>query len=270
GAAGGNDPVELRRRLFEAAADALGRVMDTRTVVMLTRPKPGDPTKVEIYGAHGVIGYRARPDAMPMVLGKSLEPAIAGPGAAPTLLSGEKPLMGFCTQPLALVTSRQRGSEVHAVIEPRSPDEAVDVVLRSNAPDDDENSKHFGTLQETRFNIRVPARAAVFDMYLERSLAQNCVPSLDFYLWPREGKSPRPANWYDALPGAPLLAVLGPGIRHSASECYARQQELTASVFESVGWNPEQYVGYRCQVAYPHWAACYAMNFDYRPAPGDE
>ncbi len=272
GGAGNSDPVEQRRRLFEAAAEALGRAMESRTIVMITRPKQGDPSKVEIFGAHGVIGYRARPDAMPMVLGKTVEtPGTVQPaGVMPQLLSGERPMMDFCTQPLALVTSRQRGREVHAVIEPRSPDEAVDVVLASKAPDDDENSKHFGKVQETRFNIRVPTRAAVFDMYLERSLAQNCVPSLDLYLWPREGRSPRPSTWYDALPGAPLLAVLGQGIRHSASQFYARQSELTAATFEAAGWNPDLYVGYRCQVAYPHWASCYAMNFDYRPVPGDE
>jgi hypothetical protein len=37
-------------------------------------------------------------------------------------------------------------------------------------------------------------------------------------------------------------------------------------VFERVGWDPEQFVGYRCEVAYPVWQAAYCMLFDFGPA----
>lgn len=274
------DSVDARRRLFEAASECVGRVMDARTIVMMVRPKPQDPAKVEIFGGHGVIGYRARPDVMPLVLGRSVDPSdkdahAHASGAAPVkssipVLSGERVLMEFCTDPLALVTSRRRGRELHAVVEPRGIDEAVDVVLASNAPDDDENSQYLRKLQETRFNIRVPARAAVFDVYLERSLAQNCVPSLEMFLWPREARSTRPGNWYDALPSAPLLQVLGTGIRKASSAAYPRQAQLTERLFEASAWNPDQFVGFRCETAYPFWASCYTMNFDYGAEPSEE
>ncbi len=268
----GADPVESRRRLFEAAADSLGRMMDTRAIVMMVRPKPGEQAKVEVFGGHGVIGYRARTDVMPLVLGRSVDPsqgdslapAQRGRLPGPPQLSGERVLMDFCTRPLALVSHRRHAREVHAVVEPRGTDESVDVVLASNGPDDDENSQHLRRVQETRFNIRVPTREAVFDVYLDRTLAQNCVPSLDLYLWPREAKSFRPANWYDALPGAPLLAVLGSGTRNAASTAYSRHAELTEALFAASGWSAEQFVGFRCQVPYPFWASCYVMSFDYR------
>jgi hypothetical protein len=284
---GGADSLDSRRRLFESAAEALGRVMDTRVILMICRPKPGDPTRIEVFGGHGVIGYRARADAMPMVLGKSVDPLPEDPSLpetppagnaaradfptprTPTLLSGEHVLMEYCTQPLALVTSKRRGREVHAVIEPRGANESADVVLASNEPDDDENAQHFGRIHETRFNVRVPARSAVFDVYLDRSLAQNCVPSLDLYLWPREPRSLRPSNWYDAIPGVPLLQVLGPGLRNAASASYARQGELAASLFGLCAWNADQFVGYRCETAYPFWAGCYTMGFDYRATVDD-
>ncbi len=279
------DPVDARRRLFEAASECVGRAMDTRAIIMIVRPKPADASKVEIFGGHAVIGYRARPDAMPLVLGRSVDstaatdqpaprapndPSSPPPSPAPLQLSGERVLMDFCTQPLALVTSRQRGRELFAVVEPRGIEESVDVVLASKGPDDDENSKHLGRVHETRFNIRVPTRAAVFDVYLERSLAQNCVPSLDLFLWPREAHSLRPSNWYDALPGAPLLAVLGQGTRNAASEFYPRHAELTSTLFEASGWNADHFVGFRCQTAYPHWASCYTVNFDYRAQASEE
>lgn len=276
-APGGADPAEARRKLFEAAAECVGRVMDARVIVTIMRPKPQDDSKVEVFGGHGVIGYRARPDAMPLVLGRSVDATVEQPQgsasqehAVPVLLSAERVLMDFCTQPLALVTSRRRERELSAVVEPRSPDDAVDVVLGANAPDEDENSKFLSRVHETRFNIRVPTRAAVFDVYLERSLAQNCVPSLELFLFPREAHSTRPNHWYDALPGAPLLAVLGQGIRNAHSEFYPRHAELTTKLFGDCGWNPEQFVGFRCQVAYPHWASCYSVSFDYRPQGTDE
>lgn len=272
---GGSDAVESRRRLFEAASECVGRAMDARVIVTIMRPKPQDESKVEVFGGHGVIGYRARPDAMPLVLGRSVDATVEQPQDAtqnpvPVLLSSERVMMNFCTQPLALVTSRRRERELSAVVEPRSAEEAVDVVLGASAPDEDENSKFLGRVHETRFNIRVPTRAAVFDVYLERSLAQNCVPALELYLFPREAHSTRPSNWYDALPGAPLLAVLGQGIRNAHSEYYARHAELTTTLFGDCGWNPEHYIGFRCQVAYPHWASCYTVTFDYRPQTTDE
>ncbi len=268
---------ERRRRLFEAAADSLGRVMDTRAIVLMVRPRPGRESTLQVFGGHGVIGYRARPDAMPLVIGRSIDPPSAdqdhssiSPTPAPALLSGERVLLEFCTEPLALVTSRRHSREVHAVVEPRTPGESADVVLASNAPDDDHNAMLGGGVQEMRFNVRVPARGAVFDVYLERTLAMRCVPTLDLLLWPRESGSPRANNWYDALPGGPLPRVLGPGIRHAATDLYARHAQLTEALFELSGWDPEAFVGYRCQTLYPHWAGCYAMNFDSRPALDSE
>ena len=59
------------------------------------------------------------------------------------------------------------------------------------------------------------------------------------------------------------MQVLGAGLEHAGSDAYARHAEVAAEMFASVGWNAAEFVGYRCDVAYPIWRAAYCMLFDF-------
>lgn len=56
--------------------------------------------------------------------------------------------------------------------------------------------------------------------------------------------------------------MLGPGLRSAATAAWARHAELTARLFTEAGWDPEEFVGFRCETAYPVWRAGYFMSFN--------
>jgi hypothetical protein len=60
------------------------------------------------------------------------------------------------------------------------------------------------------------------------------------------------------------VEILGPGTASAASEAWDRQRQLTESVFELGGWNPAEFVGYRCDVPEPMWGVTYYMIFDFK------
>ena len=113
--------------------------------------------------------------------------------------------------------------------------------------------------------LGIPSRHLLKDVYLEKRLAMASIPSVGVYLLGIQGilqGLPR-ARWYDRIPGTPALRVLGQGIAQSVSDVFPRHPELTARLFELSGWNPNDFVGYRCEVHYPIWQAQYVTSFEF-------
>jgi hypothetical protein len=69
----------------------------------------------------------------------------------------------------------------------------------------------------------------------------------------------------------PPLATLGRGIANAECDAWHRHAELTRYTFERLGWDPDEYVGYRGDVVFPIWAAKYVVvfAFDSRDADAD-
>ena len=57
--------------------------------------------------------------------------------------------------------------------------------------------------------------------------------------------------------------MLGTGVSRVASPGYERMPDLTRHLFEQAGWDADEFVGYRCEAAYPVWRAGYCMAFDF-------
>ena len=53
------------------------------------------------------------------------------------------------------------------------------------------------------------------------------------------------ARWLTRFPAQPKLQLLGVGIGAAASPFYPRHAELTAHLFERMGWEPGEMVGFR-------------------------
>ena len=56
---------------------------------------------------------------------------------------------------------------------------------------------------------------------------------------------------------------LGRGLERAATDAWSRYGELMRSAFERLGWNADDFVGFRAEVAYPMWGAAYFAVFDY-------
>ena len=71
------------------------------------------------------------------------------------------------------------------------------------------------------------------------------------------------SRWFDRLRDRPKLEHLGFGLDGVATESYPRMPDLCRYLFDSQEWDPEEFVGFRCQVDYPLGGVQYLLTFDF-------
>ena len=114
-------------------------------------------------------------------------------------------------------------------------------------------------------------------LHCHRSLAQASIPSLGCFAQGNRGPVATPdtgehgvsptnlasQRWFDRLPDHPQLEHLGLGLEQTRSTAYPRITALIGHLCSSQGWDPDEFVGYRCEVAYPVWGVQYLASFDF-------
>lgn len=269
---GGSDDPGVRQALFRAAAAATGRWCDVLVQMVMIHPVAGSPGMTETVHTRGMIGHRARPDAVPLEVGQRMQ--VIGEEASARHEHGmsAEPLPGrlveeFCSRPLPrIVTKTSAGQVIHVVdvAVAGSEEHAADIVLMQTRQVLD---RHPATLDppigEVWRLVNMPSRHMVFDVFLHREIACRCIPSLELHLWTPEPVGHVRARWSTRFTGGPKLEMMGPGLERAATAGYPRYVELAAHVMREVGWNPAEMIGYRCELPYPLWRGGYCMSFDF-------
>jgi hypothetical protein len=176
-------------------------------------------------------------------------------------------LAPFTTHPLPTVTSRGSKGKLVQVIDPSSLDHEIEIEVmlgeRSMHPMFDESGRP--TLDEVWTLVNAPTRQLLLDVYIDERLERRFRPSVDAQMWYPNLSSPGDDRWITRFPSQPGLQLLGRGAARAASPAYHRQEELTQFFFGRLGLDPERFVGFRCEVAYPIWRAGYRMAFEHVP-----
>ena len=284
---GGEDRIPARQRLFETAAELTGRYSETWVAVYMYSPNvdSDDPAHaIKVARAHGLIGHRARANAVPLTFhnftskrteaGRHTTDGEVVEGdqqsfrslseTPPTDRTPDTVLTDFSTDPAPVVSSRQPGEYLVQSIDtdPGANNHAIDLVLgtRNTMP-------HPGLqppgIAEVWALINFPVRRMVFDVYLHRDLARECIPGLDQHLWRPDFAANVRDRWQTRFAEGPRLELLGQGIAGAATPSYARHEELTNFLFRQTRAAPERFIGYRCAVEYPVWRTGYCMSFDF-------
>lgn len=274
GQQGSGDNLAARKALFRSAVDIVGRWSEARLTTRIIRPVPGDPTHTENVRMTGHVGHVSRPTAVPLEvysgapehLRENGGPAFQSLDASQSV--GDTPkflLEAYCTRPLPRVTSRAAGGRVvHAIDEAASPGEASDIfVADRRAGRDRHPATQHPAIGEVSTIMNFPSRRFVMDVFLHRDIASRCIPSLEVHLTSLQSGAMVLSRWSTRIPGGPRLELLGMGMDHVGSDAYPRHLEVTRDLFGSVGWNPAEFVGYRCDLLYPIWRAAYCMIFDF-------
>ncbi len=264
--------------LAGAGEHLTGRWSDAITLTQFYRPVPGDPKAVERATLNGYIGHRTKPDAMPLIVThRALSFADPHPRSRVDFsdLSGssrgtltDAVLSEFSTQPLPIVTARgPKGGMVHT-IDPSSSDHdvppPVDVFLARKSPKPGLHPVYdTPAVEEVWYSIRFPARRMVFDVFLHRSMARQCIASLELHATPPDIAGPQAERWLSRLPRPPRIQMLGDDLRAAETACYTRYVDLLTHMFHRLDWPAEEFVGYRCEVDFPMWNGVYIMSFDF-------
>ncbi len=280
-------PVELRDRgvaareaLFSAAEALTGRSSETWLAAHLYEPRGDDDAPLVQSRVHGLIGHRWRSDAVPLtfhvisqdegadaVAGKprrQLWPLLdEADGAAPREL-----LRGFSSSPPPVVRTQQPNEFLVQAIDPHPTQVGGPVdVLFGLVGDMLHPSKTPTRLEEVWALVNFPARRLLLDVFLHKSLARTSLASLDVHLWRPDFAKRTGERWQTRFADAPPLQLIGAGLRGAATHAYARHAALLQFLFECRKLDPQDYVGYRVDVAYPMWRTGYCLTLDFGAEP---
>ncbi len=275
------DVPAARTALFDAATAVTGRASDCWVAVYVYRPSPTDAAQLEVVHANGLIGHTATADAVPLVVHNFTTPSRSAPARDDErfanlehdLVEGRSPtvvLDDFTTDPPPLVTSRQPHEFlVQSIDESASPGlRAVDLMLAARTTVSHPAQRH-PAIEEVWALVNFPARHLLFDVYIHRDLARTALPSLDTHLWGPDFVQRVGDRWQTRFTESPTLQLLDTPPRTSPP-AYPRMADLTRHVFERSGLDSAEYVGHRCDVAYPLWRSGYCISFDFTRPDDDE
>jgi hypothetical protein len=295
-AGAGNAMLEARMRAFEGLRQVTGREFRTHVAVFLYRPCPDDPERLDCLTAMGMIGVRRLGDSLPICpmnrfsFATRDEPGgtdyhLAQLGGEPVAAGAPVSVLAeFCSKPLPAVVANEHEGQLSVLIDPDSATEdPFDVVLGTCFPRVRHPALGEIKMQDCSLVSEGPSRHLVMSVHLHRSLAQASIPSLAAFALGNRGPisapdagehGPAPVNlagqrWFDRLPDPPRLQHLGVGLEQAGSTAYPRATQLVGHLCAAQGWDPDEFVGYRCRVDYPVWGAQYLMSFDFRESePG--
>lgn len=265
------------RQLFEAAAALTGRQSQTWLAAHIYSPV-ARPDRLMQTRAHGLINHVAREDAVPLTFHVFNTPPPSETSADDAAELGRfhplcdeaaaddmplELLREFSTDPPPIVRARQPNEFLVQTVDPATgAGGACDLVfgLRGLMAHPVVASPF---MEEVWALINFPVRWLLLDVFLHRDIARRCVPGLDVHLWRPDFASTVGERWQTRFAGGPRLEVLGPGLRQVDTPAFARHPELLRYLFQSRGLDPAEFVGYRCQTAYPLWRTGYRVSLDF-------
>lgn len=259
-----------------------GRWSETLLLTQFYRPVGGDDRRVEKATINGYIRHRTRPGAMPLIVTHRAQ-SFTDPGGRAEFsdlggsvrgLLGNAVMAEYSTQPLPIVTARgPRGGMVHTIDPIASGhDDPIDLVIARRTPEPTLHPAHdTPPIEEVWYSIRFPARRMVFDVFLHRSMARQCIASLDLHATPPDVAGRQAERWLTRLPRPPRLTMLGDDVSSAGTSAYPRYVELLDTMLGRLRWPAEEFVGFRCEVDFPMWNGVYIMSFDFgrHDAPRD-
>jgi hypothetical protein len=272
---------DVRRAMHDVIRVLSGRVVASRMSVSIVKPS-ANPKQLEYAHARAYIGYRPDAGGLPLVLASWVSQPDNTTGPIATFrfqnLRGQHIegrdssglIAEFSSLPLPVVTARDTAGRLMQFIDcagaaPESPiDAALGYRLDNVGPPPSEEDP---PIFLEALNISVPAENLVADLYVHRSLMHGATPSLNLYLGKSNGGCDLIDRWHEQIHGAPILGLLGPGIANAHAAAWTRHAEFTRHAFSQTGWDPAEFVGFRCEERWPLWNCDYVFALDYRVSP---
>lgn len=262
---------EARRTLFEAASKLSGHSSDMQFRMAVLRPSEKSEGYCDTVRAWGHIGYRQARAKTPFIS------VHAFPRNASGRLAQFSPLKGAMERGVPSLLLEEFSSScwrnssfiddemLYCCIEPSDSMPMQGDIVQANVS--------FGTVADRRWipdgsqefwlSIQYPSRRAIVDVYLHVDMAQRCTISADAHAMihiPRNEEEQRATRIGQPSP----LLFLGLGTQASSTPAYPRHIELTDHLFNSLGWNPRDFLGFRYEVEYPLWHVGYRVSFDFK------
>lgn len=270
-ASGQTNAPSARAMLFDSAAEIVGRSSDVWVSSHVFTPHESKPGLIREARAHGNIGHRAGDEAVPMTLHVFGDQIDQAPDVdAPRHYRPIRPqrrdalLTEFSSDPAPVVHSTGPGVAIAQMIdqERASSEEGIDVIFGLEGVVTHPSARE-DQVEELWGLINFPARRMIFDVFLHRDLARHCIPGLDHHLWRPDFAIQTGERWQTKFPRSPRLEVLSAGLADAQTKAWPRYTELLAFLLDTHSGSPGDYIGYRCECAYPVWRTGYRITLDF-------
>ncbi len=270
-----------KQAVFRGMAQIKGFVADVGLTTAIVHPS-ADPALVDGVWLLAWFGLRRlRPGAVMHVRSGQVRP-LADPHRRRTL--GGTPLddttglllRDFCSKPIPQLEAHVCGQTVHYLVAGDSigPRSAVDLVLaeltlgcmrRYRTPP---ARPGFRQYRGPSSEITVPVRTLVFDVLLHQDVYPHSDPALFIYDTAGYGVADMndPSRDVDRLELNESVESLGQGIGRLRATEIPRYSEMLRHVFTQLGWEADQFRGYRCRIQYPVYGSQVCMGFEPPPA----
>lgn len=271
-------PKSARRDLNRAAGEILGYDVAVVTHVAMLRPIPGQPELIEGCSALGLIGIESQGSSI-CVASNNVQ--MRGSASDVVTEARWRPLgrpvsdrdgmlEEFCSSHSVLVESTSSDGYIRQMVDLNllSAAGSADVVLaRAWRPDSNPQYTN-DPIWSHVLRMRHPAKRMLFDAYMHRSTLDSRPPEAGAYVWHPALRSDPRNQWHDRFPVSCPVQILPP--TPAPCEAWSKQQGLTDRLFELVGWDRSEFVGFRFEDSAPVWSAAYFMTFNLRSCMGAE
>lgn len=277
-----DDETRRRQRIFELGRQSMRARTGVQTLISIHALSTAFPGRIDLSHLRGVLNHQSDLGGVPLAItyfrGDNTTPQ-PGEIIPPRYIPDVPPpgpciLENFCSTPLPTISQRDRDGIVSYIVNssPETMGQTFDLVMCDQLLGVRRQPGTYKLRIDEMFAfINYPCEALIFDVYLHRSLAIKCIPGLDVHVTTPTMSDPlKNDRWVTRLPSSPDLIVLGAGLAKASSKLCPRQAELTAELFRRYGYNPAEFVGFRCEERYPEWRMSYRMFFDYSEKHTDE
>ncbi|GAB5497105.1 MAG: hypothetical protein Phyf2KO_21850 [Phycisphaerales bacterium] len=263
-----------RKALFESSAALTGRFSNLWLAVHIYTPHPQRERVISQTRAHGLVGHYAERDAVPLtfhVFGDDTDPTddpdLQFSALKKSNVEGvpNELLTEYSTNPVPVVHSSHPDEFIVQTIEPNpeQPEaQAIDLLFGMDGGVTHPSCRQVNT-EEVWALVNFPVRRLLLDVFMHKDLARQCVPGLDVHLWRPDFAQHVGERWQTRIQRPPSLQLLSHGIERARTDAWSRYTELLSELFQAKGYDPNDYVGFRCDAHYPIWRTGYCIAFEF-------
>lgn len=262
--------IDSRFQLFRHGTRVCGQRLAAHVLILLVREAPASAgTQIEVEAITSYVDRLARPGAMPLVAHFSLlnegeDPVDFGKLPVGRASGASAFIIEELSTPGLQTATRHHRSGVVTVVDPDQPGGSPTTVAIGTSVSAYTHPR-LESVPVASFTacVRYPTERLIVDVYVERALATSSVASLKAYQPNPSRKSNAEAFWFDELPLETRLSIIGNSDLSRACDAWNHHVAATDMLFKNWNADRDQFVGYRCDLAYPYWGSEVTCSLDF-------
>ncbi|MDX2117477.1 MAG: hypothetical protein SFY96_04765 [Planctomycetota bacterium] len=238
---------DSRQHLVDAMADFVGFAIGLRYDLLIMRPTPRKPNRIDLAMAQCYLDCRGRSGALPLAYSRHGCASNGAPVASGGMIDGRSVALlssGTSSPPPGLLFTGDAVSQ-SAIVEPNWTEfnQSLDLsFLQIERDAQDSPWVERPHVYCTEMLIRYPTRRVIMQRLIHRDIHEGVTASFGVFSTRRVPNLARP--WFDRLPEPASMVSHQPPFDPAAANVFPRHRQLASEVFDRIGWAPKDFHSY--------------------------